>query len=408
MRGGFSLVRLPNKPKEKRENWLLVKEPDGYAVGSGNPVGQWTTSVATGCGLMQIGGGAPRASATQMQREDARSRMPRFVAPQLAMLASAPPAGEDWVHEIKYDGYRAIAAIAGGRARIFTRSGQDWTDKFATIAAALCELDVSSALLDGEIVALDDRGISSFRRLQNEPQERQQSAHLFRLRPARARRARLAQGAADPPQGAPASASRRAPAGIRYSDHVVGGGEKVLGRGLRPWAGRHRVEARHRRVSVEAHRRLAQVQVHGQRGVRHRRLPSVHQERPSLRLAAARRVQGQGAHVSGPRRHGLRCRQHARPRGEAGAARAQDVPVRRCRSRGQPRRPLGRAAARRAGRLHRAHERRPPAPPLVPRIAGRQAGARGPRAARQRTPRRPTRRVQSWHATRRQTSLSTA
>ena len=115
MRGGFSLVRLPNKPKEKRENWLLVKEPDGYAVGSGNPVGQWTTSVATGCGLMQIGGGAPRASATQMQREDAKSRMPRFVAPQLAMLASAPPAGEDWVHEIKYDGYRAIAAIAGGR-----------------------------------------------------------------------------------------------------------------------------------------------------------------------------------------------------------------------------------------------------------------------------------------------------
>ena len=94
--------------------------------------------------------------------------LPAFVAPQLASLVAEPPAGKDWLHEIKYDGYRAIAAIgAGGRCRIYTRSGQDWTDKFAGIAAELTELKVGSALLDGEIVVLDEHGRTSFQRLQN-------------------------------------------------------------------------------------------------------------------------------------------------------------------------------------------------------------------------------------------------
>ena len=92
--------------------------------------------------------------------------LPGFVPPQLATLASAPPEGADWVHEIKYDGYRAIAAIAGDRCRIYTRSGQDWTEKFAAIAGALIRLDVGSALLDGEIVALDGDGRSRFQLLQ--------------------------------------------------------------------------------------------------------------------------------------------------------------------------------------------------------------------------------------------------
>jgi len=93
-------------------------------------------------------------------------RLPGFVAPQLATLVSSPPAGSEWLHEIKYDGYRAIAAVAGGRCRIFTRSGQDWTAKFESIAEPLRQLDVGSALFDGEIVALDEHGRSSFGRLQ--------------------------------------------------------------------------------------------------------------------------------------------------------------------------------------------------------------------------------------------------
>src|SRR5262245_2475929 len=93
--------------------------------------------------------------------------LPAFVAPQLASLVTEPPAGKDWLHEIKYDGYRAIAAVGGDRCRIYTRSGQDWTAKFTSIATQLTRLKASSALLDGEIVVLDEHGRSSFQRLQN-------------------------------------------------------------------------------------------------------------------------------------------------------------------------------------------------------------------------------------------------
>jgi bifunctional non-homologous end joining protein LigD len=92
--------------------------------------------------------------------------LPAFAPPQLCTLASEPPAGSGWLHEIKYDGYRAVAALAGGKCRIYTRSGQDWTEKFHSVAVALQKLKVSSALLDGEIVALDVHGRTSFQLLQ--------------------------------------------------------------------------------------------------------------------------------------------------------------------------------------------------------------------------------------------------
>lgn len=122
-----------------------------------------SSSVTTGRGVSDL-----TAARKLPKRHSAseRVRLPGFVAPQLATLVSSPPKGSEWVHEIKYDGYRAIAAVAGGRCRIFTRSGQDWTAKFESIAEPLRRLDVGSALLDGEIVALDDRGVPSFQRLQ--------------------------------------------------------------------------------------------------------------------------------------------------------------------------------------------------------------------------------------------------
>ncbi len=92
--------------------------------------------------------------------------LPQFIAPQLATLATDPPQGPDWLHEIKYDGYRAIAAVSSDRCRIYTRSGQDWTDKFAPVADALRQLKIKSAVLDGEIVVLDEHGRSSFQLLQ--------------------------------------------------------------------------------------------------------------------------------------------------------------------------------------------------------------------------------------------------
>jgi len=91
-----------------------------------------------------------------------------FVEPELATLADAMPAGPNWVHEVKFDGYRTLALVEGGHARMLTRTGLDWTQKFKTIAQDLGGLDVKSAILDGEIVALDANGASSFKTLQDE------------------------------------------------------------------------------------------------------------------------------------------------------------------------------------------------------------------------------------------------
>lgn len=114
---------------------------------------------------------SPRSEALSVRPKGGHSRstrpLPAFVAPQLATLVAEPPEGNDWLHEIKYDGYRAIAALGGGHCRIYTRSGQDWTGKFSSIADALSRLKTGSALLDGEIVALDAHGRSSFQLLQS-------------------------------------------------------------------------------------------------------------------------------------------------------------------------------------------------------------------------------------------------
>jgi bifunctional non-homologous end joining protein LigD len=91
---------------------------------------------------------------------------PAWVAPQLATLVAAAPAGGEWVHEIKLDGYRILARIERGRARLLTRNRLDWTDRFPTVAEAAAALPVKEALLDGEVVALDRAGVSSFQVLQ--------------------------------------------------------------------------------------------------------------------------------------------------------------------------------------------------------------------------------------------------
>lgn len=91
--------------------------------------------------------------------------LPDFVPPALATLAPAPPSGANWVHEIKYDGYRLEARIEGGAVRLLTRSGLDWTARFPAIAKAIKGLKLGSAILDGEVVVETDRGVTSFVRL---------------------------------------------------------------------------------------------------------------------------------------------------------------------------------------------------------------------------------------------------
>ncbi|HYL05377.1 MAG TPA: DNA ligase D [Thermoanaerobaculia bacterium] len=95
-----------------------------------------------------------------------RGPLPRTIAPALATLVSAPPAGGQWLHEIKFDGYRVVCEVARGKARLLTRHGKDWTGRFPPVAAAAAELPVDSLALDGEVTVLLPDGKTSFQALQ--------------------------------------------------------------------------------------------------------------------------------------------------------------------------------------------------------------------------------------------------
>jgi bifunctional non-homologous end joining protein LigD len=95
-----------------------------------------------------------------------RAPLPRAIEPSLATLVSEPPVGSQWLHEIKLDGYRVVCEVARGKARLLTRHGKDWSDRFAPIAAAAAQLPVESLVLDGEVTVLLPDGKTSFQALQ--------------------------------------------------------------------------------------------------------------------------------------------------------------------------------------------------------------------------------------------------
>ena len=92
--------------------------------------------------------------------------LPGWIKPCLPTLVDEPPVGAEWVHEIKWDGYRVSAYLEAGRVAIYTRNGHDWTHRFPAIAASVAALPLHSAVIDGEAVVLDDQGRSSFSALQ--------------------------------------------------------------------------------------------------------------------------------------------------------------------------------------------------------------------------------------------------
>ena len=187
MRGEWLLIRLKKKPGEKRENWLLRKLQDDHAQTGDALVEKELTSVLTGRSMAEIAadrkgeyplaGKKDDAFAAQMAKASSRNAkkarsgsrdaaIPGFRKPQLATLVDSVPAGNRWMHEIKFDGYRALVAAKGGEVRVYTRSGKDWTDKFAPLVDAVAALDLPSCLIDGEIVAVDAKGNPDFSTLQ--------------------------------------------------------------------------------------------------------------------------------------------------------------------------------------------------------------------------------------------------
>lgn len=151
-----------------------------------------------------------------------------FTAPQLATLVDAVPAGDAWVHEQKFDGYRIEAVRTRAGVRLFTRRGNDWTDTFPTIAEAVAKLAPKSFVLDGEVAVLRADGVTDFQGLQQALKTRSSNLVYFvfdlleeagkdlRDQPLLARKARLEKLLA------------KAPPALRYSEHVVGRGEELF------------------------------------------------------------------------------------------------------------------------------------------------------------------------------------
>ncbi|MEW9806064.1 DNA ligase D [Mesorhizobium sp. ZMM04-5] len=161
LRGLWDLVRLKPKPGEKRDNWLLIKADDRQARSGGDILEKQPRSVKSGRTVEEVAAGKPP------RRKPKRAPMPGFIEPELARLRDKPPEGGDWLHEVKFDGYRIQAHVSGGKTTLYTRSGLDWTGRFGeAIARSLASLDCHDAIIDGEIVVMSDKGVASFPALQ--------------------------------------------------------------------------------------------------------------------------------------------------------------------------------------------------------------------------------------------------
>lgn len=156
--------------------------------------------------------------------------MPRVVNVQLATLTKEPPQGDDWLHEIKFDGYRMICHIDGNKLRLVSRNQQDWTNRMHSVVEALQTLPAHQAILEGEVVALKSDGTSDFQLLQNafrEGRTTQLHYYVFDLLyldgqsltelPLEVRKQHLATLLLGHSESL-----------IHYSDHVVGSGERFM------------------------------------------------------------------------------------------------------------------------------------------------------------------------------------
>jgi bifunctional non-homologous end joining protein LigD len=180
LKGSFHLVRTSSrsttaktsKAKAAGKSWLLFKSRDAAARPGSDAelLQERPESVATGRDLDAI---AADPDHVWTSKKKARSPAPKgaalpgFVEPQLATLVSAAPEGDEWLHEIKLDGYRIVARIERGKVKLHSRRGNDWSARLPSLASALGTLPVQSALLDGELVVLNERGVTDFQLLQN-------------------------------------------------------------------------------------------------------------------------------------------------------------------------------------------------------------------------------------------------
>jgi bifunctional non-homologous end joining protein LigD len=161
LHGRFTLVRLRPRPgqRSRQDDWLLIKGHDEAEREGADASAIERRGSAPNRVRRRSRGGPPADGAV-------RAKLPPRQAPQLAAVADEPPKTEGWVSEIKFDGYRLLCWLDHGKVRVMTRSGLDWTDRLPAVARAIEGLRAEAALVDGELVALDKSGASSFPALQ--------------------------------------------------------------------------------------------------------------------------------------------------------------------------------------------------------------------------------------------------
>lgn len=243
MQGEWILFRLKPRGREKGENWILRKVQDEFAGGSDDLTGTHLTSIDTGRTMEEIAAGkavpkhkarngktvtAPNQDSAGPRRGRKASSPPPFQSVQLAALVDRVPPGDRWLHELKYDGYRTLLALGGGEGRAYTRSGLDWSDRFAALIAEAQKLGVRSALIDGEAVVTLPDGRTSFQALQAALKANPEAIDYFAFD--------LLELDGEDLTGLPlierkeklAALIGKGGGRIRYSDHIVGNGEKLL------------------------------------------------------------------------------------------------------------------------------------------------------------------------------------
>ena len=196
LQGSWVLVRMKRRPGQgDKEQWLLIKHRDEYAVDEGGDavLDEQPRSVASGRTLEEIAGQAEASvwhgDRPADQQSDAHpgeefrldpslvngakraATLPRFIRPELAKLVDRSPVGDQWLHEVKFDGYRIISRIETGTVKLYTRNEQDWTSRYKVLAEQLARLPVEDAVLDGEVVVQLPDGTTSFQALQDPGRE---------------------------------------------------------------------------------------------------------------------------------------------------------------------------------------------------------------------------------------------
>ena len=185
LQGSWTLARMGGSAGEEGKNWLLIKRKDGEArpLRELDVLEEHPLSVTTGRSMEEIGSSKDRVWSGESGEIPAphpngvpdpsglpgarRSSMPSSPKPQLARLEKSPPTGDQWLHEIKYDGYRILCLKRGNEVRLISRNGKDWTARFPTVTEAAASISPERMILDGEMVVLRPDGRTDFQALQN-------------------------------------------------------------------------------------------------------------------------------------------------------------------------------------------------------------------------------------------------